>query len=145
MVIARRTITLAEYCRVARRWQNIQDLKCRSALNFISKMASLGMAFRLQSQAAQLLTSAPRLDQLLLFSNLLQIETDLSEIETALPEIKTDLPETETAMPEVKTDLSKSRPPCSKSRPTCLKSIPPCLKSRFCLLNKITNINLMKD
>ena len=44
----------------------------------------------------QLLALVRRLAPLLLFSDLLEIETDLPEIETALPKIETDLPEIET-------------------------------------------------
>ena len=50
-------------------------------------MASLGMALTLVRGPSQLLDLAPRLALLLLFSDLLEIETALPEIDTGLPEI----------------------------------------------------------
>ena len=63
------------------------------------------MALTLVRGPSQLLALAPRLAPLLLFSDLLEIETALPETETDLPEIQTDVPEIETTLPEIETAL----------------------------------------
>ena len=79
-------------------------LKCQP-----SEMASQGMDFTLVGGPSQLCWLKCRVVTLLLFFDLLEIETDiktnLPDMKTTLPEIKTDLPGIKTALPEIKTDL----------------------------------------
>ena len=68
-------------------------------------MASQGMAFTLVGGPSQLCWLKCRVVTLLLFFDLLEIETDieinLPDMKTTLPEIKTDLHEIKTALPEI--------------------------------------------
>ena len=59
------------------------------------------MVLTLVRGLVQLSALAPRLAPILLFSDLLEIETALPEIETVLPEIETVLPQMETTLPEI--------------------------------------------
>ena len=65
----------------------------------------LGIAFTLVGGPSQLCWLKCRVVTLLLFFDLLEIETDietnLPDMKTTLPEIKTDLHEIKTALPEI--------------------------------------------
>ena len=58
-------------------------------------MAPLGMALTVVRGLGQLSALAPRLASIILFSDILEIETALPKNKTALPEIKTALLEIE--------------------------------------------------